>query len=213
MNSNKQRLFEVMGKVDPTFKPIDEIGTKLASKTFQGSYSGADERKKELIKNAFNSLFSKYLGRDLPFYLKIYSEDNPIKYKLIEIVPRSEYTNGNDDFLVDFYFFSDNENAIDDDAPYASYKKNIKFTYSVLKDDFLLEIYSRQFNQFFINFFIFAANTIRQVYFNYSPIMLPYDHGKREINVEATENAKKSKLQKHFFDMFPFDSKNLMNFR
>ena len=25
MNSNKQRLFEVMGKVDPTFKPMNEI--------------------------------------------------------------------------------------------------------------------------------------------------------------------------------------------
>jgi len=209
-----QNLDEISGEINEL--NVNEVGTGTLAKTLPGRYPTADSRSKNILKTALNSVFSKYLGKNLPFFLKVREEDKPLKYMLLEIVPKYEVymdERWNSDF--DFHFYA--ENGIDADAPYASYKKDIIFGYSIKNDEYLSPVTTYHYNQQFVNFLIFAANQLRQAYFTANPIYTESKYNPRtgttenEINIGATEKAKKSRLTKNNFDLFSYDSQNLMN--
>jgi hypothetical protein len=225
---SKERLFEVMMKVNPSFKRINELGTKMAGVAIHRNLVGNDLRTQQITKDAITSLFSKYIGKDIPFFLKIREGDQPTKYQLVEVVfrrdmsMRSEYSDidKGSDYVLKLYFY--NPTGEDDDAPYAENKKEFVATYILAKDSFDDLTKDYFFNQYAINVLLMAALTIRKAYFSAFPIRKTfntrndpdYDGGKPEtygIDQNATEAAMKTRMNKTSFRQFSYDSKNLDN--
>lgn len=207
MKTNKQRLFEVMSKLNPDFKPMNEIGTKTAATAMHHRFNYGD-RGNEVFNNAITSLFSKFIGRDLPFVIKTANNGAGHKYQLLEV----KY-NINDDTLI-FHFY--NENGEYSNATYADNKKEVSLVYSIKEDKFKIKDHTNDvyaYNAYMVNFLINAANTIRKVYFTQRPITKKVSDypQKYETDVEATEAAKISRLTKRYFSMVTYDRKNIDN--
>ena len=66
------------------------------------------------------------------------------------------------------------------------------------------------YNQYTINFLLKAVNLIRNTYYTKIPVYIENTKN-MEIDVEATEELKKTRLVKQRFRMFSFDSKNMLN--
>jgi hypothetical protein len=171
----------------------EKIGPKFASMAFKPKF---DERTERVKKEAITSMFSSYINKDLPFFIKTLKSNDPTKYKLIE-VEFSDY------FIFHFY----NEEGPDSDAPYANGKREILFKYSIDLDKYDQGSTRYLLNSYIVNFLIKSANEIREFYFNVHPIKIKSG----EIDVESTNLYKKSKLTKDDFNMFSYDSKNLLN--
>jgi hypothetical protein len=188
-------IFSTNNKV----KKINEIGPKLASKTL--SYL-PDLRKAKLSKDAITSMFSEYIGKNKPFFIKINKKDNPVKYQLIEVSINLQKN------IVDFDFY--NEMGVEDDAPYASNKKEITLEYNIEEDKFDLKygnIGMYHFNMFMAKFLVKAANLIREMYYTWKPKQITQD-GEYIPDPNFTMI---SNVTKNSFKLFSYDSKNLLN--
>jgi hypothetical protein len=196
---NKQKLiiesfastFNKIKRIDED--KIDEIGPNLASKTLGYNH---DPRKAQLQKDAITSMFSQFIGKDKPFFIKISEDTNPIKYQLIEV----ELTNRLE--FVNFHFY--NEAGVDDDAPYADNKKEIIIKYDIKEDKIDMPYF---LNRFSVNFFVTAANLIRKAYFTQFPETV--NTGKEFIPDPNFDF--KSRVTKDNFRMFNYDSKSITN--
>lgn len=228
MKDQKQRLFEVMEKVDPNFKRVNELGTKMAGVAINRNLVGNDLRTQQITKDAITSLFSKYIGKDIPFFIKMREGDQPTKFQLVEAEFRrdmsihSKYSDLDKGsyYVLKLYFY--NPTGEDNDAPYAENKKEFIATYILAKDSYDDLTKQYFFNQYAINVLLFAALTIRKAYFNAFPIRKTfntrndpdYDSSKPEtygIDQNATEAAMRTRLNKTSFRQFSYDSKSLDN--
>jgi hypothetical protein len=217
MKDSKQRLFEVMQRVDPNFKPkMVEITPKMAGVAINRNLGG-DLRTKRISKDAITSLFSKYIGKSIPFYLKVSDTDKPTKYELVEVTfnrdpsMRTDYSSLDEggDYVLKLYFY--NDAGTDDDAPYAENKKNIVLSYVLINDKYDSPERSFYYNQFAINLLLYAANVIRKAYFSAFPIRTELGDGSYGINTSVTEEKMKSNLTKQSFRQFPFSSSDMEN--
>lgn len=183
---------------------INEIGPKLASKTL--GYV-QDPRKTQLQKDAINSMFSEFIGReDKPFYIQTRESANPVKYTLVEV-----HMNNRLEFV---YFDFINDDGEDTDAPYAANKKHIQYQYDIEKDEFINESRGYFLNRFTVNFFVKAANLIRETYYTALPYKAEMQVPTRNGGYEYIQDPKfkmQSKVRKDTFRQSNFDSKNLMN--
>ena len=184
---------------------VNEIGPKMAALAFKPKF---DERTRQIQKDAITSLFSEYIGRDIPFYLKTgFDKHTPTKYKLVEATFDSLHNK-----QLKLYFY--NENGVDNDAPFIDNKKEIVLIYDMDKDDYIYVARQYTYNQFAVNLLIKSANLIREAYYTRWPIEHMVDKSypvKYEVDQFATENAKRTKLTKQHFQIFSFDSQNLLN--
>ena len=222
MSDPKQRLFEVMMKVNPSFKRINELGAKMAGIAINRNIGG-DQRTQQISKDAVTSLFSKYVGKDIPFFMEVREGDKPTKYQLIEVTfgrdmsMRTEYSsidNGGD-YVLKLHFF--NPTGEENDSPYAENKKEFVATYVLSKDAYNSPSDIYFYNQYAINLLLFAALTIRKAYFNafpkYKKFRTDNHQGSSDmvLDQEATEAAMRTRLNKRSFRQFQFDSKSLDN--
>lgn len=223
-----------MGKLNPSFineninpiggvieKQVNEVGAKMAGVAIGRNIGSNDLRTKQITKDAITSLFSKYIGKDIPFFMKIREDDQPTKFQLVEVTfgrdmsMRSEYSeieNGSD-YVLKLHFY--NPTGEDDNAPYAENKKEFTSTYVLAKDKYDSLTNQYFFNQYAINLFLFAAMTIRKAYFHAFPIYSVLDkstyNANREVDNAATEQKMKTNLNKQSFRMFPYSSNDLNN--
>lgn len=212
MKDNKQRLFEVMQRLDPNFKPnVNEITPKMAGIAINRNLGG-DLRTQRLSKDAVTSLFSKYIGRDIPFFMKIRDTDKPTKYELVEVTfgrdmsmqhNYSTYENGGD-YVLKLHLY--NANGEENDAPYAENKKDIVLVYELGTDSFQGTARQYFYNQYAVNVLLYAVLTIRKAYFNAFPVRI-----EGGIDTQATEERMKTRLNKKSFRQFSYDSNNLEN--
>ena len=210
--NNKQRLFEVMGKINPNFKPkLVEITPKMAGVAINRNLGG-DLRTKKISKDAITSLFSRYIGRDIPFFMKIRDTDKPTKYELVEVTfGRDMSTNRNystldngGDYVLKLHLY--NATGEEDDAPYAENKKKLVLEYELGTDEFRDTASQYFYNQYAINILLYAVLTIRKAYFSAFPVRI-----EGGIDIQATEERMKTRLNKKSFRQFSFDSKDLEN--
>jgi len=221
MNNNKQRLFEMMERVDSSFKKIDEVTPKMAGVTINRNLGG-DLRTQQINKDAITSLFNKYIGKDIPFFTKVREGDQPTKFQLVEVTfgrdmgMRTEYSaleNGSD-YVLKLHFF--NPNGEESDSPFSENKKEFTATYILNSDSYDNVTKTYFYNQYAINLFLFAAMTVRKAYFHAFPIYntlnaQTYYTDKKSIDQAATEEKMKTNLNKRSFRQFQYDSKNLEN--
>ena len=231
---NKKKMLNMMGKLNPSFineninpvggvieTPVNEVGAKMAGIAINRNIGGNDLRTKQITKDAITSLFSKYIGKDIPFFMKIRESDQPTKYQLVEVsfgrdmsmrTENSEIENGGS-YVLKLHFY--NPTGEEDNAPYAENKKEFISTYVLANDTYDPLTKQYFFNQYAINLFLFAALTIRKAYFNAFPIysVLNKDtyNANSSIDQAATEQKMKTNLNKQSFRMFPYDSKDLNN--
>jgi len=222
MKDQKQRLFEVMMKVNPSFKRINELGAKMAGIAINRNVGG-DQRTLQISKDAVTSLFSKYVGKDIPFFMEVREGDKPTKYQLVEVTfgrdmsMRGEYSalDSGGDYVLKLHFF--NPTGEENDSPYAENKKEFVATYVLSKDEYTSPSNIYFYNQYAINLLLFAALTIRKAYFNafpkYKKFRTDNHQGSSDmvLDQEATEAAMKTRLNKRSFRQFQFDSKSLDN--
>jgi hypothetical protein len=184
---------------------VDEVGPRTAAK---GLNYRSDERGDRLNKDVITSLFSKFINRDINFFMKTRSNSPNVKennYKLVEVLFKRDKEN-----TLKLYFHSEDAEDVYGDAPYGDSKKQFTAEYSIEKDAYLYESSMYQYSPAAVNFLIYAANLIRQMYFEYKPITKLANPDQRYnpeyvIDKEATEAAKKSRLTKQNFNMFSFD--------
>jgi len=222
MKDQKERLLEVMEKVNPSFKRINELGAKMAGVAINRNLGG-DERTKQISKDAITSLFNKYIGRDIPFFMKIRDTDKPTKFELIEVTfgrdmsMQQEYSsleNGGN-YVLKLHFY--NANGEESDAPYAENKKEMVLEYELATDKFRNAANQYFYNQYAINLLLYAVLIIRKVYFSAFPVrkQLSDDEykarGNNNIDQAATEERMKTRLNKRSFQQFSYDSNNLEN--
>lgn len=208
---SKQRLLEMMGRLDPNFKQknIDEIGVRSAGVAISRNVGG-DLRTKQISKDVITSLFSKYIGRDIPFFMKVSESDKPTKFMLTDAILerntriQTDYSQNDTDYVLTLNFF--NENGEESDAPYAENRRNLTLTYTIGKDFFLYIGQQLYYNQYAVNLLLYAVMTIRKAYYHAFPI---YFEGK--LDTKATEEKMKTKLNKRSFQMFQFNSNDLEN--
>ena len=174
-----------------------EIGPETARKAL--SYNN-DPRQERILQDATNSLFGKYIDKDLNFLFQGSSSGQPAKYTLSKVIPKDNFKHS----TVDFYFH--NENGIDDDAPYADNKKDIVFTYDIFNDAIINKgnheskytVVTQLMNPTAANFFATAAKWIRGIYFKTNPPKINVD-GK--MTIDSNFNID-SKVKKQDFKMF-----------
>lgn len=185
---------------------INEIGPRLASKTLRGGSD--DPRTNKLQKDAITSMFSGYIGRDKQFYIVTKQTHKPSKYMLIEVEVSKKYNSTFAEYstFAEFSFF--NEDGVDGDAPHLNNKKEINIRYDIENDK--IETHYL-FNRFTVNFLITAANLIREAYFTARPKTIQQSTPSGMDNIPDPNFKIKSRLNKNYFRIFNFDSKNLMN--
>ena len=172
---------------------INEIGPKMGSLAFKPVFDQRAEKLKYLaIKQVISSKFSK----ELPFLVKTHSSNiKPLQYDLIDVKFKEL---GNDKLM---YLSFHNKDGIDNDAPFADNKLNITFTYDMNKDEYIDNSANYKLNSYAVNFLITAANLLREMHYTRFPLYKNINN-KHEIDIEATENAKKSKLTKDYFSRY-----------
>jgi hypothetical protein len=183
--------------------------TGMASKAFKSARF--DDRTKDIQKDVVTHMFKNYIGKNLPFYIKTMKNNTPTKYDLLEVEYNMyEVGSGSDGGIMTLHFHT-NEGP-EDDAPFINSKKNIVLEYSLENDDYLGNAKRYHYNAYTVNFLIKAANIIREIYFKSHPVYdRPHYNEPAKINLELTEKNKKTKLNKSWFQMFTYDSNNLLN--
>jgi len=165
-------------------------------------------RTKQIQKDAVASLFSKYIGKNIPFFLMVREGDKPTKFELSEVTIGRNSNMGNqpsgenNDYVLNLYLH--NDNGVEDDAPYAENKSDIILTYAIGKDSYINDVY--HYNQYAVNMMLYAAMAARKTYYNAFPVYLD---GK--IDQNATDAKMQTRLNKKSFRMFAYDSKNMEN--
>jgi hypothetical protein len=195
---------------------LNEIGPEVAARALHGNIGKMhDVRAEQILRDAITSMFSKYIGRDKPFFFQSRSNVPPVKFELVEVAlgRHAEY--------VDFYFY--NKDGVDDDSPYAHNKREIVIRYDIENDKFNDAKSGGRFrphyfmNAFTANFFVKAANLLRQMYYkayvwktqiDVPNKEKPWEEPKRELDPNFDIN---SRLKKGDFRMFSYDSDNMMN--
>lgn len=179
---------------------MNEIGPEMAASALSGNIGKMhDPRAKQILKDSITSMFSKYIGKKMPFAIKTRENSPAAEYVLVEVVLR-----GNNKELVDFHFY--NEDGVQNDAPYADNKKEIVITYKIEEDLYDVPCLV---NTFTSRFLVKAANMLREMYYKAYP-------WKSEIEVDG-ENVQdpnfniKSKIKKGYFRMFSYDSQAMLN--
>ncbi len=182
------------------FNKINEIGPRMAAK---GIFSpNMDSRGNKIKKDVITSLFREYIGQVKSFYIK--TRETACQYKLIEV----DFVEYGSDKNLNLYFYK--EDGVEDDAPYVDNKREITITYDMIKDEYDQQSRAYEYNPYTINFLIKAANLIRQTYYTRFPITVNTSND-YNVDVEATENKKKSRLTKQHFNMFNYDNLNMLN--
>lgn len=188
---------------------INEIGPSMAAKAVKPALMKRDPRTATILRDAVISMFSKYIGKKLPFNFIARTEGHPVEYELIEVVSKISFN----DPRVEFHFY--NPEGVEDDKPFALNKKNIVVIYDI-KEDELKDSKSGTFhwilNPFTSKFFANAANDIRKMYYTAMPetILQPKEDMPWEKEFVPNPNFKmKSKINKNDFKEFSYDSKSL----
>jgi hypothetical protein len=147
-------------------------------------------------------MFSKYIGRKMPFNFIARDDGSPVEYELVEVLARINWVEPE----VEFHFY--NSEGVESDKPFALNKKNIVITYDI-KNDELKDSQSGRFhwilNPFTSKFLAKASNEIREMYYTAMPekILDP-----QEDKYIIDPNFKmKSKINKNDFKEFSYDSK------
>ena len=188
---------------------INEIGPSMAAKAVKPALMKRDPRTATILRDAVISMFSKYIGKKLPFNFIARTEGHPVEYELIEVVSKISFN----DPRVEFHFY--NPEGVENDKPFALNKKNIVVIYDI-KEDELKDSKSGTFhwilNPFTSKFFANAANDIRKMYYTAMPetILQPKEDMPWEKEFVPNPNFKmKSKINKNDFKEFSYDSKSL----
>lgn len=186
---------------------MNEIGPSMAAKAVKPALMKGDPRSKSLAQDAIISMFSKYIGKKMPFNLIARDNGFPVEYELVEVVAKINLQEP----LVEFHFY--NDEGVDGDAPFALNKKNIVIIYDIEKDE-LKDSKSGRFhwilNPFTSRFFAKAANDIRKMYYTAMPetILQPKEDRPWESEYIINKEFKmKSKINKNDFQEFAYDSK------
>lgn len=186
---------------------MNEIGPSMAAKAVKPALMKGDPRSKSLAQDAIISMFSKYIGKKMPFNLIARDNGFPVEYELVEVVAKINFQEP----LVEFHFY--NDEGVDGDAPFALNKKNIVIIYDIEKDE-LKDSKSGRFhwilNPFTSRFFAKAANDIRKMYYTAMPetILQPKEDRPWESEYIINKEFKmKSKINKNDFQEFAYDSK------
>jgi hypothetical protein len=181
---------------------MKEIGPKMAAKAVGPALSKGDPRSKSIAQDAITSMFSKYIGRKMPFNFIARDDGSPVEYELVEVLARINWVEPE----VEFHFY--NSEGVESDKPFALNKKNIVITYDI-KNDELKDSQSGRFhwilNPFTSKFLAKASNEIREMYYTAMPeeILDP-----QEDKYIIDPNFKmKSKINKNDFKEFSYDSK------
>lgn len=185
---------------------INEIGPSMAAKAVKPALMKKDPRTATILRDAVISMFSKYIGKKLPFNFIARTEGHPVEYELIEVVSKISFN----DPRVEFHFY--NPEGVESDAPFALNKKNIVVIYDI-KEDELKDSKSGRFhwilNPFTSKFFTKAANDIRKMYYTAMPetILQPKEDSPWEDEFVIDKDFKmKSKINKNDFNEFAYDS-------
>lgn len=203
---------EELGKIFIENKLLNEIGPDVAARALRGNIGKiGDLRAEQILKDAITSMFSKYIGKDMPFYFIARKDGAPVKYDLIEVTLSSRAK------FVFFYFY--NEDGVDSDSPYALNKKEIRIGYDIENDKFGDEDHGNfQYfvNPFTANFFAKSANLLRRMYYKAYPWYSQIEVKDEEMpwkykSIPDPDFDIKSKVKKGDFRMFSYDSENLMN--
>jgi len=181
---------------------MKEIGPNMAAKAVGPALSKGDPRSKAIVKDAITSMFSKYIGRKMPFNFIARDDGSPVEYELVEVLARINWVEPG----VEFHFY--NSEGVENDKPFALNKKNIVITYDI-KNDELIDSQSGRFhwilNPFTSKFLAKASNEIREMYYTAMPEKI-LDPQEDKYIINPNFNMK-SKINKNDFQEFAYDSK------
>ena len=181
---------------------MKEVGPNMAAKAVRPALSKGDPRSKSIAKDAITSMFSKYIGKKMPFNFIARDDGSPIEYELVEVVARINWVEPG----VEFHFY--NSEGVENDKPFALNKKNIVIIYDI-KNDELKDSQSGRFhwilNPFTSKFLAKASNEIREMYYTAMPEKI-LDPQEDKYIIDPNFNMK-SKINKNDFQEFAYDSK------
>lgn len=188
----------------------EELDPRSAARGLSAAIKSWGDRPRQIKRDIYTHLFRDYVGMDKGFMAKTRRDSLPQRFQLIEVTPGTLHENR----VLRLYFWCE-EGKVDPKVS-GPFKENIKGFYMDYDpvedqyidstDDEMVNGNMYQFNPQMVKFLIMAANRWRQTYYEYSPVRFSLGNDRNvmagQVDREATEAAKVSKLTKAHFKTF-----------